>query len=76
MGLIPGKRIYKGNDSLFNFNPHKIHDPVALTHDIRTASQTQNFIYDYNRHMKYISSKIQIKYGAKMGDGFSHLHVF
>ena len=76
IGLIPGKRIYKGDNSLFNFNPHKIRDPIALIHDIRTASQTRNFIYDYDRYMKYISSGIQIEYGAKVGDKFNHLHVF
>lgn len=43
IGGIPGKRIYKGDNSLFNFNPSRKHFLMAIRHKFSSMAEVKNY---------------------------------
>ena len=71
---IPGKRIYKNENSLFNFNPHKKHYLEKINYKLSSAPETSKYITDNNRFIEELSSGCDFLYGSIGDSRVNHGH--
>lgn len=71
---IPGKRIYKNENSLFNFNPPKKHYLEKINYKLSSAPETSKYITDNNRFIEELSSGCDFLYGSIGDSRVNHGH--
>ena len=72
---IPGKRIYKDNNSLFNFNPSHKHSLMDIRHRFSSMSEVKNYIESLTTGVDQFVEYCDLFYAGVGNSRLKHVHL-